>query len=102
MFVNLQNPVTGQLKQAKIGFSWTTFFFGFFPALLRGDTKWALIIVIIELLTGSFTFGGGTVLTCLVFAFLYNRAYINELLSQGYKPASEGDRAALRMKGFIG
>lgn len=30
MKVMLKNENTGQIKQAKIGFSWTVFFFGFF------------------------------------------------------------------------
>lgn len=40
MKVMLKNENTGQIKQAKIGFSWTVFFFGFFPAIFRGDWKW--------------------------------------------------------------
>lgn len=37
MFVNLLNQQTGKTKKAKVGFSWTTFFFGFFPAVFRED-----------------------------------------------------------------
>lgn len=49
MILNLQSPNAG-VKQVKVGFSWTTFFFGFFVPLFRGDIKWFLIM----LLTQSF------------------------------------------------
>ncbi|ANE46882.1 hypothetical protein SY83_12010 [Paenibacillus swuensis] len=92
MVVQLKNQV-GMVKQAKIGFSWTTFFFGFFPALFRGDWKWCII----QLLAASFTLG----LTNLVFSFIYNKLYINGLLENGYVPADSQSEAALVASGFI-
>ena len=35
--VNLKNPTVGLSKVGYSGFSWFALFFGFFPALFRGD-----------------------------------------------------------------
>ena len=85
----------GVTKEVKVGFSWTTFFFGFFPALFRGDLKWAAILVVIELVLGSFTLGIGAWVSGVVFSFVYNKIYIKELIEKGYQPANEESRRLL-------
>lgn len=101
MHVNLVNPTTNQVKQTKVGFSWTTFFFGFWPALFRGDWLWFFVQLAIEVLTGVFTFGIGAGLTGIVFSFFYNKVYINELLSKGFQATDTSDREILVTHGFI-
>ena len=78
--LNFKHPLTGAMKSAPVGFSWTTLFFGFFPALLRGHWIWALIIFAI----GSITFG----VAYVVFPFFYNKAYIKYLIGEGFKVTS--------------
>lgn len=78
--IMFENPHTGAIKEAPVGFSWTTFFFGFFPALFRGDWKWAVIQLLIALVTAG--------LSGLVFMFIYNKLYIKELIGSGYKAKS--------------
>lgn len=92
MHIKLKNNV-GVLKECKVGFSWTTLFFGFFPALFRGDFKWALVMFIVGWLTAGVSY--------LVFCFVYNGLYIKDLLSKGYEPVSEEDREILIRKGFV-
>jgi len=75
-----KNTNTGAMKEAPVGFSWTTFFFGFFPALFRGDWKWAII----QFLLASITFGFSN----LVFMFMYNKFYIKDLIGSGFKAQS--------------
>lgn len=73
----LKNPL-GSIKTVKTGFSWTTLFFGCFPAMLRGDWKWTIIMIIAAFITGG--------LSWFAFPFFYNRLYIQGLLNKGYKP----------------
>ena len=78
--ITFKNPHTGAMKEAPVGFSWTTLFFGFFPALLRGDSKWAIIQFITSILTGG--------ISQLVFMFIYNKLYIKDLIAEGFKAQS--------------
>lgn len=91
----------GLTKQAKIGFSWTTFFFGFIPALIRGDLKWACIMFVLEAVAGSFTFGIGSWVVAIIFSFVYNKIYIKGLIEKGYKPANEESRDILQQNQII-
>ena len=81
----LRNPQTHQIKRAPVGFSWTTFFFGLFPALFRGDFKWLFI----QFGASLVTFG----LSAWVFAFMYNKFYFQGLLKQGYLVVSSEKNA---------
>ncbi|MFC0525996.1 DUF2628 domain-containing protein [Pontibacillus salicampi] len=94
MKVTLTND-GGITKRVKCGFSWTTLLFGFFPALFRGDLKWAAIMFITAAVLGSFTFGIGGIIADIVFAFIYNKIHIKELIEKGYHPADEESRRML-------
>ncbi|MBT9777009.1 DUF2628 domain-containing protein [Clostridium sp. MCC353] len=100
MHAKLSNA-SGQVKEVKIGFSWTTFFFGFFVPLLRGDFVWALIMFFAAIIVGFFTAGiGGLVFNIIISAF-YNKIYTQGLIKKGFSPASSADEQALRSKGYL-
>ena len=75
--VMMKNPKTGIIKKGFYGFSWTTLFFGFFPALFRGDLKVAVLVFILQ----SVTFG----LASFIWAFIYNKRYTLKLIEHGYE-----------------
>lgn len=81
--IHFKNPVTTEMKQAPVGFSWTTFFFGLFPALFRSDWKWGAIMG----LCAFFTWG----LSSIVFCFIYNSLHIKDLVNSGFKAVSIED-----------
>ncbi|MEZ5526573.1 MAG: hypothetical protein R3F26_03445 [Gammaproteobacteria bacterium] len=78
----MENPNTGHIKEAPVGFSWTVLFFGFFPPLFRGDWKWAIIMFLLAMITMG--------LSGLVFMFIYNKLYIKDLVGSGFKVKSVG------------
>lgn len=78
--IMFENPNMGNIKEAPVGFSWTVFFFGFFPPLFRGDWKWAIITFLLAVITAG--------LSNIVFMFIYNKLYIKDLIASGYKAKS--------------
>lgn len=86
----------GIVKEAPIGFSWTTFFFGFFPTLFRGDFRFFWI----QLVANFFTFGFAT----FIFMFMYNKWSLKNRVEKGWTATSvkHGDVAdVLATQGII-
>lgn len=80
----------GMVKEVKKGFSWTTFFFGVFVPLLRGDLKWAAILFFTGLLLGIVSGGILTWIPGMVMSFMYNKLYMKDLYEKGYRPVEDG------------
>ncbi|MBM3490779.1 MAG: hypothetical protein FJX68_10060 [Alphaproteobacteria bacterium] len=89
MRVMLRHPGSGLVRPGFIGFSWTSLFFGGFPALLRGDLLVGLAVIAVSILLGAFSFGLAWFAVNGVWAFLYNNNYSRRLLEQGYELADE-------------
>ena len=81
----------GVVVNLPIGFSWTTLLFGAFPALFRGDVKWAAVQIVAHILmflgTAWWTLWFGNVVLWFVFAAIYNGRHEKDHLMQGFKPA---------------
>ena len=82
--VMLKHRDSGLVKRGFYGFSWTTLFFGFFPALFRGDFITFLGGFAVLIVLGIFTIGIGTGIAMIVWAFWYNKYYTRKLLERGY------------------
>lgn len=92
--VMLRNPATGVQKMGYFGFSWTSFFFGGFPALIRGDVGVGLGMIAVGILAGGLGFGIGWFVVGMIWAFIYNKNYTTRLLEAGYKLADTPERNA--------
>ncbi len=90
--ITLENPQTGIIKKAPVGFSWTLFWIGPIVALIRGDMLGGFGMVLLI----GITYG----VSHLVCPFFYNKFYIKRLLKKGFRVVSvEGsDIATLRGK----
>ena len=92
--IALRHKETGLVKDGFYGFSWTTLFFGFFPALFRGDFITFIGGFVISVIIAVMTFGVGAFFIGFVWAFMYNKYYTRRLLERGYVLAgSESDNA---------
>lgn len=76
-----ENERTGQVKVAPVGYSWTTLFWGFFPALFRTDWKNFIIILAVHLGVALVTAGTMNVVVTVVFSFVYNKMMIMDLMN---------------------
>lgn len=67
--IYLTHPVTQETKIVPVGYSWTTLFWGFFPALFRLD--WLNLAIIGGVLTVTSFMGIGFI-PLIIFSFIYN------------------------------
>lgn len=83
----------GVTKTVKVGFSWTTFFFGAYVALFRGNfgefAKWLFL--------NPITIGIWGIAQC----WTANKKNVVALLEKGYTPATDSDRETLVQRGII-
>ena len=87
----MKHPKTGVVKKGLYGFSWTTLFFGGFPALIRGDILVGVAVMVASLCTMG--------LAGIIWAFIYNKRYTIKLIEQGYElSGSEGENTLARTK----
>jgi len=95
--INMLNPDTGLIKTGFYGFSWTTFFFGAFPALFRSDFITFVGVFVVLTIIAIATEGFGIFLAMIVWAFMYNKYYTRRLIERGFKfngSPEENNRAA--------
>jgi hypothetical protein len=81
--LNLKHRQNENIKKVPVGISWTVFFFGCFPAIFRGDWKWFLIMLILQIITFS--------LSSFVMMFIYNKIYLNSIIENGYASVDSND-----------
>ena len=74
--VRIIHTVSGIGKNGFVGYSWTYLLFGWFVPVIRGE----LLIGILHLIITLVSFG----LSQLIFPFLYNRQYMNRMLTSGW------------------
>lgn len=82
-------------KEIKLGFSWTMFFFGIFVPLFRGDWKWFLIILGVDVLLTVTGLVFVMPFVMLGLAFFYNKIYAKELHDKGYRGLTEEENREL-------
>ncbi|PFP29387.1 hypothetical protein COJ96_10815 [Bacillus sp. AFS073361] len=85
---------TGVVKELKLGFSWTTFWFGGWVSIFRGEwsevAKWVFL--------NPITLGFWGLAQC----WNANKKTIISHLEKGYEPSTDLDRALLQNKNIIG
>ena len=99
--IALRHAQSGLIKMGFYGFSWTTLFFGMFPALFRADFLTFIGGFIVAAILTLTTAGIGTFIAFLVWAFVYNKYYTTKLIEKGYA-VEESDPNALEAKAALG
>lgn len=103
----------GDVRIAKVGFSWTVLWFNLIVPIFRGDWYNLLCMVGIEMgvLFGiyslptnsmvSYAMSVASVAFNLVWAGLYNLMYFRHLFNRGFKPATDRSKELLTRAGYL-
>ena len=92
--LTLEDKKNHIIKEAPVGFSWTSLMFGAFVPLFRADWGWFFIMLVANVITWG--------LAGILFGFIYNRIYIQNMLKKGFKVKSYvGDKKLIESKAQI-
>ncbi|MCH4165539.1 MAG: hypothetical protein ABF679_06530 [Lentilactobacillus diolivorans] len=105
-FATVVNKETGQIRIAKVGFSFTALIFGWLVPIFRSDWYNFLCIFGIELIVGmgialqvneplDITFPIASNSLNIIWMFIYNMMYFKHLFKIGYVPADERSKELL-------
>jgi len=83
--IRMKQKDTGLTKDGFISYSWTTLFFGSFPAPFRGDFITLIGVFVMVMILGVISFGIGAFIAMIVWSFLYNKYYTRKLIEKGYQ-----------------
>ena len=81
----MRHKDTGLTKDGFVGYSWTTFIWGFWPALFRGDYGTAALMFGVLILLGAATAGVGSIIGSAIWGGFYNKSYTQKLIENGYE-----------------
>jgi hypothetical protein len=100
----MEHPNTGIIKNAPVGFSWTTFFFGPIPALTRGDIIGAFVLLILFFIAFGFSvFGMVSGVWGLIVPYYTNgEAQGNRPLPQDVVSSVQGASTVLAIVSLLG
>ena len=108
--VNIENPTTNQVKQCKLGWSWTVFFFGFWPMLFRQDWIYLICYAAWDVIGSAIAYSsdgafsviaGADFIIRIVLTVMYNTLYVKGLLKKGWVPADETSKKLMMAKGIV-
>lgn len=83
--LSFTHPVFGTTKIAPVGYDWLCLVIGPLSPLVRGDFKWAFIVLVITFIVGAIIPIFGAFISWGVFGVIYNKLYIKDLLDKGYQ-----------------
>lgn len=82
--ITMENPQTGETISGFYGYSWTTLFFGAFPALFRKDFLTFIGVFAILIILAFVSLGIAPFFVMFIWSFMYNKYYTTGLLKKGF------------------
>lgn len=83
VMVKMRQPQTVEVKQCKMGVSWTALFFGCLVPLIRRDWPWGISMLVTQVVLLPRSLVAGLMVNVVMFSF-YNKYYLQALKNKGY------------------
>lgn len=98
--VKLIDKKNGKIKSSPLGISWTTFFFGVFAPLFRGDWLGAFGVFCVLSVAGYAVSPITVLVIQIAVAVFYNYIYVSRLLAKGYEVYNSNDVELVKKHGY--